>query len=337
MTGSDDSGAEELDTYRLARRAVLKATGGVAALSLGAGTAAAANHGNAHSGNGNGPSGNDNGPGTGDGNANPNYIDPVFGKASAEPKPDSFRPPVRPDHEVDMLFTVENLLFAAASAAETELDESQVVAVNSAAADGTVTKQEAGNLNETITIETPDGSKEVPLSAVAGALTETLGFNFEPAGLMVEPGDVVAFDAVSPDHLVASYHERHGRQNRVPGDPGSGTGLISSPLIPVGGYWLYQFEEPGVYDLNCTVHELFGMVMRVVVTDDPNDVPELDVDEGSGRPPEDVNEISLVFDGLDPNLPSSAEALDTEALSPENIVAEGEVSWEAVVEEHRTS
>ncbi|WP_152041974.1 cupredoxin domain-containing protein [Salinigranum salinum] len=328
MTRSDDSGADELDTYRLARRAVLKATGGAAALSLGAGTAAAANHNNGHSGNENG-----NGPGTGQGDSNPNYIDPVFGQASAEPKPESFRPPVRPDHEVDMLFTVENLLFAAAA----ELDEDQRTAVNSAAADGTVTSQEAGDLDETITIETPNGPEEVPLSAVAGALTETLGFNFEPAGLVVEPGDIVVFDAVSPDHLVASYHERHGRQNRVPGDPGSGTGLISSPLIPVGGYWLYQFEEPGVYDLNCTVHELFGMVIRVVVTDDPNDVPELDVDEGSGRPPEDVNEIELVFGGLDPNLPSALGALETDALSPGNIVDEGEVSWEAVVEEHRTS
>jgi plastocyanin len=314
MTGSDDSGADELDTYRLARRAVLKATGGVAALSLGAGTAAAAS----------GPGGRPADVDTTDG------IDPIFGEPSAMPLAESG---VSPDYTVDMRFDVNGLLFAVAQA-ETPSLAPHIERVNEAAADGHVTQVEAKQLKKTITL--PNG-ESVPLSAVAEALAETLGFNFEPAGLTVEPGDVVAFDAVSPDHLVASYHERHGRQNRVPGDPGSGTGLISSPLIPVGGYWLYQFEEPGVYDLNCTVHELFGMVMRVVVTDDPNDVPELDVDEGSGRPPEDVNEISLVFDGLDPNLPSSAEALDTEALSPENIVAEGEVSWEAVVEEHRTS
>jgi plastocyanin len=220
-----------------------------------------------------------------------------------------------------MLNDLPGVLFGAAGV----LDEDQRETVNEAVAGGTV-----------------DELSDSPIEALGGAslrnvgetLLDTLGFYFEPAGIRVEPGDIVVFDAVSPDHLVASYHERHGRQNRVPGDPGSGTGLISSPLVPVGGYWLYQFEEPGVYDLNCTVHELFGMVMRVVVTDGPGDVPEPDVD-GEGRPPEDRNEIELVFGGLDPNLPSALDAFETDALSPENIVAEGEVSWEAVVDEHR--
>lgn len=306
-----DRNRERSDTVELARRAVLRATGGVAALSLGVGTTTAAS-------------------GTDERLTDmqtADDIDPIFGKPSASPLGDDGVA----DHVVDLEIKVNGLVFAAAQAETPSLD-SHIDRVNEAAADGQVTQVEANQLKKTIAL--PDGSS-VPLSAVAEALIETLGFHFHPAGLWVEPGDVVAFNAVSPDHLVASYHERHGRQNRVPGDPDTGTGLIASPLVPIGGNWLYQFEDTGVYDLNCTVHELFGMVMRVVVVDGSEDVPELDV-QNSGRPPAEANEIALAFGGLDPNLPSAAEALATDALDPQNIVDEDEVLWEDVVEEHRT-
>ena len=310
MTRPTELDPDDTDVYRLARRAVLRATGGVAALSLAAGTAAASNHGDGDTGSDRGPDG-----------STPGDIDPIFGRPSAGPLPEGLA-----DHVVDMEIGIPGLLFGVTAAGG--LSEETTAAVNEAVADGSLT-------GDDLTEDGPEvGGERVSVPVIAEALTNTLGFHFHPAGLAVEPGDVVAFTAPSPDHAVASFHERHGRQNRVPGAPGSGTGLISAPLVPVGGHWLYRFTRPGVYDLYCPPHELFGMVMRVVVVAG-RDVPELSVD-GEGRPPEDVNEMKFVLGGLDPNLPSAAEAFATDALDPENVVDEGTVDWEAVVEEHRT-
>lgn len=117
--------------------------------------------------------------------------------------------------------------------------------------------------------------------------------------------------------------------------PGS-VGPISSPLVPVGGYWLYRFEEEGVYDLYCPPHEVFGMVLRVVVCDGctAGDAPLLEIAD-TGRPPDAESLLSLVLGGVDPNIPSAAEALNSDALLPENIVTEGAVGWHEVVDEHR--
>lgn len=73
-------------------------------------------------------------------------------------------------------------------------------------------------------------------------VAETHGFHFAPAGLHVQPGDVILFSGETPDHAVAASHERHGRQHTVP----DGVGPKTSPLIPVGGYWLIKLTEPGV-------------------------------------------------------------------------------------------
>lgn len=74
--------------------------------------------------------------------------------------------------------------------------------------------------------------------------------------------------------------------------------------------------------------------MRVVVHDGSGEVPSLDV-ENTGRPPEDENAIPSILGGLDPNLPSSREVLESDALAPERIVDEGSVPAAAVIAEHR--
>lgn len=87
-------------------------------------------------------------------------------------------------------------------------------------------------------------------------------FVFDPVGLQVEPGDVVRFDSELGAHSVTAYHPALERARRVP----EAAGPFSSPLLPTGGaYWLYRFDEPGVYDMYCMPHEVFGMVVRVVV------------------------------------------------------------------------
>ena len=85
-------------------------------------------------------------------------------------------------------------------------------------------------------------------------------FFFEPTGLYVEPGDTVQFRLVSPHHSVTAYHPALGIQQRVPDD----VPPFSSPVLPVNAYWLYTFEQPGVYDMHCGPHEIFGHVIRIV-------------------------------------------------------------------------
>lgn len=302
---SDPLSEREADRFAVARRAVLRAAGASAALALGSGAVAATP-----------PDGASTGPGSGGGSSNPNYIDPIFGQSSAGPIPNSFPPTVRPSHEVEVHIDLPpDFVFAAGQL----LTPAQKQTVNAAVASGDV----SGLSGATV-------FGDVSLLDIGHALLDTVGFHYEPAGLKVAPGEVVLVNATTPDHGVAAYHERHGRQNRVP----EGVGPISAPLIPVGGYWLYRFEEVGVYDLYCPPHEVFGMVLRVVVCEDGGDVPQLDGGPG-GRPPDDENLLSLVFGGLDPNVPSAAEALASPALSPVNVADEGEVAWDAVVDEHR--
>lgn len=307
----------ELELEPLTRRAVLRATGGAAALGVGTGAASAA--------------GGD-GPTTGQvGTAGvKNFVDPVFGFAAMGPNPcrtnddclAAFPQPIRPAAKVEMKVGIPGLVFGVAESGA--LSGETLASINEAAADGSL---DGDTLPQT---SVDVGGDEVPIPAVAQAVVETVGFYFEPAGIRAEPGDVLLFNASSPDHGVAAFHQGHGRQNRVP----DGVGPISSPLVPVGGFWLAQFDEQGVYDLYCPPHGPFGMVIRVVVWDGDGAVPELEVGP-PGRPPQAENALPGILGGLDPNVPSSAEALGSDALSPSNVVAEGTVSWAEVVEEHR--
>ena len=126
-------------------------------------------------------------------------------------------------------------------------------------------------------------------------------FFFEPTGLFIEPGDTVRFVAVTPHHTVTAYHPGHGYPQRVP----DGVGPFSSPVIPVGETWEYTFATPGVYDIWCAPHEVFGMVMRIVVGEatGPATTPA----------PMDMGTAAMV--------------LNDPALAPERIVVNGSVSW----------
>jgi plastocyanin len=323
----------------VARRTLLRAVGATSVLGLGVGAAAA----DGHEGDGEERSGDDGNGGDGAG-PTPPVLDPLFGYASAMPNPcggsshdegdadddcfEAFLPPVRPSHEVEMHVGIPELLFAVG--AQGVLSERTTQNINEAVADGTVDGSLLHRPNATVTVQTPAGPVDVTVEQIAELLAQTVGFYFDPAGIAVRPGDVVLFSAETPDHAVAAYHERHGRQNRVP----DGVGPLSSPLVPVGGYWLFRFDAPGVYDVYCPPHEPFGMVLRVVVTEGEVPAPSI---ENVGRPPEDGNLLSFVLGGLDPNVPSALGAYETEALSPANIVEEGTVHWADVVAEHRAA
>lgn len=159
---------------------------------------------------------------------------------------------------------------------------------------------------------------------------QRIPFFFEPMGLHVDEGDVVRFEVLSPDHTVTAYHERHGRQQRVPDDAMP----FSSPIITPGGFWLYRFDEPGLYDIYCAPHEFFGMVARIVVGDPDDD--EYDGEFGAeGRPP--VSREALGgLPGFDPDawpFATPAEVFATDALAEERIVDCDSVSRADVVDD----
>jgi plastocyanin len=319
MTDSIDDSDEPLTIDDLTRRSVLRAAGGATALTLGTGTVSGATRDT---------------PTTEQvGVAGiRNVVDPVFGFAAMGPNPcagggdgclRAFPEQIRPSAIVGMELDIPGLLFGVAGSGG--LSDRTTAAINEAAADGSVSGDQLPGGAVTV-----DGDR-VPIRAIARALVDTVGFHFDPVGLRVEPGDVVMFNATSPDHAVAAFHELHGRQNRVPDD----VGPLSSPLVPVGGFWLAQFETEGVYDLYCPPHAVFGMVMRVVVWDGEGEVPGLSV-ENNGRPPEGENALPSILAGLDPNVPSSAEVLESEALRPDHVASAGEVPWVDVVAEHRS-
>lgn len=154
--------------------------------------------------------------------------------------------------------------------------------------------------------ELPEGpDNEETADDEAGGMTPVPEFYFEPTGLSIEPGDVVQFTLAAPEHTVTAYHPDLGRQRRVP----EGVPPLSSPVLADATFWLYRFDEPGVYDLLCAPHEAFGMVMRVVV----------------GEPEEDFGEAEPP-DRRGPELTADL-VLNDEALAPDNIDSEGEVGW----------
>lgn len=141
----------------------------------------------------------------------------------------------------------------------------------------------------------------------------TLPFHFEPMGLQIDVGDIVRFNFASPEHTVSAFHQDFGREQRVPND----VPPFSSPVINDGGFWLYEFDSPGTYDVFCAPHEPFGMVMRLVVGD-PDDPQYDDTFEQTGRPPFSRAELTLL--GVT-EWPFSAPhaVFQTDALSVENI------------------
>lgn len=180
---------------------------------------------------------------------------------------------------------------------------------------------------------------EMQVSGPATHPDRPADFHFEPTGLNVASGDVLRFIATTPDHNVVSYHPAFGMRRRVP----LGVAAFSSPLLgwhpasipgyqtdppaegaaagddendsdPVPQTWLHGFDVPGVYDLLCSPHEAFGMVMRVVVGDVAS--APFETDNPDALAPPRVGPIGL-----------ARVTLTDPALQPSAVVDAGTVGW----------
>lgn len=166
-------------------------------------------------------------------------------------------------------------------------------------------------------------------------------FHFAPSGLAVDPGDIVQFTYKAPDHTITAYHPAHGFQRRVPVEAPP----FSSPVISVGGAWLYRFETKGLYDMYCGPHRILGMAMRIVVGDP--EVPDYeDTFEGSDDPPllapfgkeqleDELRGLTAFIDGDNEDCEwvwlTPREILDADALDPGDIQSEEQVSFDDVL------
>ncbi|MFC6732650.1 plastocyanin/azurin family copper-binding protein [Haladaptatus sp. DYSN1] len=175
-----------------------------------------------------------------------------------------------------------------------------------------------------------------------------LDFFFQPTGLHVEPGDVLKFVFDTPRHTVTSYSNAFGQARRhpegirgfsspvlgwvpgtapVPGEGGdggqggngddSGQNDTDDQTGPVPEVWLLTLEEAGVYDVYCAPHEVFGMVMRVVVGDVADEDVDFEFEDAENLPEEGVGPVGL------------ARAILTDPqLTPAAIQEAGSVRWE---------
>jgi plastocyanin len=156
-------------------------------------------------------------------------------------------------------------------------------------------------------------------------------FYFQPTGLYVEPGDTVKFNMATPHHNVVAYHPQFGYARRVP----QSVPPFSGPMLPAGGYWLYTFEKPGVYEMNCAPHEVFGMVMRIVVGEVSGPaaapLPDLCAAPPTGADAEEAHA------GPELRLPdfTAYTVLTDPALAPDRIVEAGSVSWDELAPESK--
>ena len=99
-----------------------------------------------------------------------------------------------------------------------------------------------------------------------------------------------------------------GSENEASGEDGS------EQMPPEPSTWLYAFETPGVYDMECAPHESFGMAMRVVVGEETETAFE--TTDASQLPPPRAGPVGLARQVLtDPN------------LEPAAIVENGTVEW----------
>ncbi len=157
-------------------------------------------------------------------------------------------------------------------------------------------------------------------------------FFFEPTGLAVEPGDTVRFTLATPHHSVTAFHPAMGFAPRVP----DGVPPFSSPVLPVEAYWLYTFDEEGVYDFHCGPHEVFGHVGRIVAGSATG--PGAEPVPGPGtEPTDDGGDDGSEGEGpeLRPPTGTAAAVLNDRSLQPECILRNGAVSWERIDAENK--
>jgi predicted lipoprotein with Yx(FWY)xxD motif/plastocyanin len=157
-----------------------------------------------------------------------------------------------------------------------------------------------------------DGFPVVPDPEDPEQVVEQEEFMFDPVGLRLSPGDIVHYENIAHLHTVTAFHEKFGEEmfplpTRIPdGVPG-----FTSPIIVGEEGWLYEFTETGVYDILCLPHLTFGMVQRVVVTDE-DDAEDL---EGPLEPSETVP-------------PNAQSVLAAPEMAAQQIVENETVAWE---------
>jgi plastocyanin len=179
---------------------------------------------------------------------------------------------------------------------------------------GTADEEIPDALSPDATVELHTEEAKIDDSNLPEVTVEFGAFHFRPVGLQVEPGAVVAFEFVTPEHTATAYHPGQERQLRVPPE----VPAFSSSVNELGGFWLYRFEQEGVYDLFCAPHEWAGMGMRIVVGDSPGAVVR-----EQGRPPLPLT-AALLGTGLPPE--ESAEPdVGHPKVAPEYIVENGPI------------
>lgn len=99
-------------------------------------------------------------------------------------------------------------------------------------------------------------------------VVEMYDFYFDPPGLLLQPGDRVAWimlaDTLKDGHSATAYHPANDKVLRIP----DGAGAWSTPLIKEFFGWSeYTFQAVGVHDYFCIPHETEGMVGRVIVAE----------------------------------------------------------------------
>lgn len=143
-------------------------------------------------------------------------------------------------------------------------------------------------------------------------------FYFEPTGLYIDAGDTVKFTMTTPHHNVNAIHAAFGYEQRVP----EGVPPFSSPVLTGGAYWLYTFEEEGVYDFVCSPHEAFGIVGRLVVGSaigpGANPIGEAAEEDEEARPPLLTASLVLSDPALDPDRIVENERVPWDEIAPEN-------------------
>lgn len=173
--------------------------------------------------------------------------------------------------------------------------------------------------DETVGLHVDEEKIDAPGPGDPSLTVEFGAFHFDPVGLSIEPGSIVAFEFHTPEHTATAFHPDQERQQRVP----DGVPAFSSTVNAHHGFWLYRFEEAGVYDLFCAPHEWGGMGMRVVVGEETGPVirdPAMPAN-GGGRPPLPLT-AALLGTGLPPLDPD----IGPPEMNPTNIVAEGSIT-----------
>lgn len=144
-------------------------------------------------------------------------------------------------------------------------------------------------------------------------------FLFDPVGLRLTPGDAVHFKNLSHLHTVTAFHEKFGDEEHLPIPtriPDGVPGFTSPPFVDDES-WLYEFTEPGVYDILCLPHLGLGMVQRIVVVDSQTDA------EAPAAPAGEV-------------FPNAQTVLTAPELDPQNIIEAETVGWSDLTLELKT-